>query len=568
VHALAKVIGWFGKQAINYVAILAVVVAGFFIYGEWFRLEEVAGQLAQMRAGLEEAKKAIVGINAKVNAETRSAANNLQAVADEADRHLKELEGRRQKTWDDHPLERKLHFSPAYLEILKLDFEIDARRQQVKAIKSTAVYSQASAALRQQEAALITAIKAQIVSANGVIAQWQALVNNNPKFVKIPFTPQYNQLQNLMGQHAGLTANRADLDRRLALVQSAIKLKQANLQQAMRHLNVFKIDQSSQDKQLIDLMNEIATKEVWLAESWIGKYVNPRAPLAASILLGALLLPFAIRLCFYGLAHLISKAAAVVLLPGVSGLLGAVPGSSSANGKISDTSITLQIAPSWELLVQQSITRENTENCTKSQQLFLSWKYWFASLVTGMFNLTKLRPFEGTQDVQIKLTVPADAPFDEIGMISLPAGTAIVLHPHFLVGILQRQDQPLRIESLWRWGSLHGWLTLRFRYFVFHGPTALIVKGGRGVHVNQVRVEGSDIDQAQVLGFSANLEYRMRRGGTLVEYFLGKQSLFKDRFKGDGFYISQEIPTWGGTRKFFGKGWEGVVDAGLKAFGY
>jgi hypothetical protein len=56
----------------------------------------------------------------------------------------------------------------------------------------------------------------------------------------------------------------------------------------------------------------------------------------------------------------------------------------------------------------------------------------------------------------------------------------MILRPRAIRGILQPLDRPVRITRRWRLNRLSAWLTLQFRYLIFHGPCTIVVQGTRG----------------------------------------------------------------------------------------
>ena len=141
-----------------------------------------------------------------------------------------------------------------------------------------------------------------------------------------------------------------------------------------------------------------------------------------------------------------------------------------------------------------------------------------------------------------------------------------MLHPRALVAVVKPSDHSLRITSHWRLFSLHAWLTLQLRYLMFHGPCRLVLKGGRGLRLEGAesgRIFGPD----QLVGFSPDLAYTVARTETFWPYFMGRESLFKDRVDaGGGVVLIEEAPMGGGGRGAR-KGLEGAFDVALKAFG-
>lgn len=79
---------------------------------------------------------------------------------------------------------------------------------------------------------------------------------------------------------------------------------------------------------------------------------------------------------------------------------------------------------------------------------------------------------------------------------------------------------------------------------------------------------GRAINQAAMLGFSANLQYAVTRCETFGSYLMDKQELFNDRFSGQpGCCIYEETPHPNAKTGITGRGIEGVLDSFLKVFG-
>jgi uncharacterized protein (AIM24 family) len=157
-------------------------------------------------------------------------------------------------------------------------------------------------------------------------------------------------------------------------------------------------------------------------------------------------------------------------------------------------------------------------------------------------------------------------PFSEVGVIALPAGSALVLHPRNLVGLKQSVDRPIRIRRRWLF-TLSALITLQFRYLIFEGPGTLIVQGNRGIRIEQAG-RGRSIDQRATIGFSADLDYAPRRSETFGAYLMGLRGLFNDNFSGgSGFCVYEEMPYYGRRAGITGRGLEGLTDGLLKVFG-
>ena len=161
--------------------------------------------------------------------------------------------------------------------------------------------------------------------------------------------------------------------------------------------------------------------------------------------------------------------------------------------------------------------------CAADRKGLLNWRFALTSLSGGMVALTRIR-CDVPEMFVISATHNALA---EIGVLNLPAGSAVVMQPHNLVGVMQQRDTPLRITAHWRLTSLHAWLTLQLRYLALHGPARLIVQGCRGVQVEPAS-GGRAINQAATIAFSANPTYSTQRCETFAAYLLGQQELLND----------------------------------------
>ena len=109
-------------------------------------------------------------------------------------------------------------------------------------------------------------------------------------------------------------------------------------------------------------------------------------------------------------------------------------------------------------------------------------------------------------------------------------------------------------------------VALQLRYLMFHGPAQLVIKGGRGVRVEQVE-RGRVLGQDQLVGFSAGLAYSVTRNETFWPYFLGIEPLLRDKVEaGEGVMVVEEspLPSGRGQRR---RGLEGAADVMLKAVG-
>lgn len=318
-------------------------------------------------------------------------------------------------------------------------------------------------------------------------------------------------------------------------------------------------------------LEEVAAVEQLLAAQQARAGQDPRArllaavraqlPLALAILVGILLLPLALRaLLYFVVAPAAARLPPIRILPddGAPALPEPPP---------SAVSVGIELAPGEELLVQPDFLQSSSQPAGKRTQWFLNAALPFASLASGLFALTRIRP-QDDAPTRVVVSSQQDA-FGEVGLLDLPAGAALVLQPRALAGVVKPAGVPLRITRHWRLGSLHAWLTLQLRYLVFHGPCRLILKGCRGVRTEEPQPgQPRLINQSATLGFSASLEYRTTRCETFVAYLRGKEDLFNDLFAGGpGRFVYEEMPAGGRRGGITGRGLEGAMDAVLRAFG-
>lgn len=280
-----------------------------------------------------------------------------------------------------------------------------------------------------------------------------------------------------------------------------------------------------------------------------------KARAAALVLLGIVLMPFAIRtLCYYVLAPFAERRAPIRL--GAAGQPAVTVAAPSA------TSIGVRPGEGEELLVRQGFLQSSARGGAKATQWLLDWRHPISSIAAGLSFLTRIPAHLGA----LTTVSAVDDAFAEVAMIDLPEGAACVLQPRALVGVVQPAGRPLRITGKWRLTTLAAWLTLQLRFLVFHGPAKLVVKGGRGVRAEAAE-KGRVFGQDQLVGFSTDLAYSVTRTETFAPYLFGRESLLKDQVaEGGGVLIVEEAPS-AGRKRGVRAGLEGLIDAGLKVFG-
>jgi len=290
-------------------------------------------------------------------------------------------------------------------------------------------------------------------------------------------------------------------------------------------------------------------------------------PLAASILIGILLIPIGIKLILYFLvAPWVTRRAPICLLPASTGrtFSSSAPGPDGTDpARMSAVSLPIVLRPNHELLIQPEYLQSTSRQAGKRTQWLLNRAIPLTSLLSGLIMLTRVDA-AGSEPVVLSPTRDA---LSEVGILDLAEGAAFVCQPRSLAGVVQDTDRPLRITRHWRLGHLQSWLTLQLRFLVFHGPCQLVMKGCRGIRI-ETPGRGRLINQAATLGFSANLEVANIRCETFMSYWTGREDLFNDLFTGEsGVYVYEEMPDLKRRTGITGRGLEGFSDAVLKLFG-
>ena len=321
-----------------------------------------------------------------------------------------------------------------------------------------------------------------------------------------------------------------------------------------------KLDALERTKHEID--RHVADLDATLATSFVSRVatiVERELPIAVAILVGILLLPLAIKaFLYYVVAPWAASGPPMRLLPAATGKVSAHP---TAGGKVSAVSIPVVLREGEELFVQPDFLQSTSSQAKKDTRWLLNWSIPFASLLSGMFLLTRVNP-AGSEPVVLSSTRD---PLSELGILELEEGAALIVRPRALAGVMQQQTRPIRITRHWRLG-LQAWLTLQLRFLAFHGPARLVIKGTRGICV-EAPGQGRLINQAATLGFSAGVSYGNTRCETFLSYLRGKEELFNDLFSGDsGVYVYEETPA-AKRAAGLGRPLEGFTDALLKAFG-
>ncbi|MBC3832346.1 hypothetical protein H8K33_12550 [Undibacterium amnicola] len=277
--------------------------------------------------------------------------------------------------------------------------------------------------------------------------------------------------------------------------------------------------------------------------------------------------PILIKLFFFYLvAPFAVLRPSITLMSLSSGIIENLPELETQNNHgamISELTTSISISKNEELLIKNEYISDLSIEGDRKTRFLFSHAFPITSLAAGLYALTQIQT-DSKEVVNIQATHES---LYEVGVLNIPEGTALVLKPHKLIGLVQDKNHPIKITRHWRLGSLHAWLTLQLRYMVFHGAGKLILKGCKGIQVARAD-SGRAINQSATIGFTANVQYSNSRTETFIPYLNGKKELFNDSFYGDsGYYIYETMPYADKKGGLFGRGIEGVTDSMLKVFG-
>jgi hypothetical protein len=263
-------------------------------------------------------------------------------------------------------------------------------------------------------------------------------------------------------------------------------------------------------------------------------------------------------LMFYGFAPLVMRGKPVRLAAGMD----AIP-------EIAESRVALNLAlpPGAKLWIKERFLQTSDEGMPRKTRFLLDWRIPFTCLASGLIELIEMRN-AGTE-ITRRVTLSNEAnPNIELSTITLPAGSALILRPSFLVGVVAGAGERLVIRRRWQLFRWQAWVTLQFRFFEFAGPCRLIIAGNRGIRAEHLTEVGTArrTNQDSTIGFTPNLDYLPVRAETFWGYYRDMNPLFDDLFSGQGIFLCQQVSATGdasAARKF----WAGMWGGTLKAFG-
>lgn len=553
------------RHALQFALFIVILLAGRLLLAEWRAYSAGSQAVAALRQASGSAGSHGAGLADEATARMHALQHASQAAVTarlaDVQAQLAALRAQRQPSLFALPL-------PDADTLARHAQAEAARRVESEVLAQEARYLQSlQAALNGEDARqTLSRLHAQHVRAYAAlqenIRQRQQLEAQHPVAARLPGNDAHAQLARLEAQgqrlrELNLQAYNAWLAQRARTGDGANAARPAP----------FSIDSGALAAALAPVQTAIAAGEAQLAGNWIGRWRGPVmdvAPTAALLVLSAILLPVAIKACFYFvLAPLAARMKPLSIARELQVAGASLPLPPHGESRISAVSQAFQLQPGQRMLIHPAYLQSSPVSTRKRTQWLLDWRFPFTSLAAGMAALTRL---DSDETASVTLSA-SDDPLLEIAVVQLPAGSALVFQPRGLVGLVGDAGQPLAISSHWRLGSLHAWLTLQLRFIVFRGPVTLIVRGCRGVRLERAG-QGRSISQSATLGFSTDVLYSTMRSETFIPYLRGQQALLNDRFDGrNGVYLYEETPRHGKQPGKAGSWFEGFTDAILKVFG-
>lgn len=559
---LTAILRFLLRHLLQFALFIVILLAGRLLLAEWRAYSAGSEAIAALRQASDSAGSHGAGLadaaTARVNALQKTSQTAIAARLAQVQAQLTALRARQQASLFTLPLP-DTHTLALHAQ------EEAARRVEIEVLAQEARYLSAlQAAVNGEDARhTLARLHADHVRAYAALQenlrQRRELEAQHPLAAHLPGSDAYAQLSRLEAE--GQRWREINLQ-----AYRAWAAQRARTNNAARPAP-FAIDGAALAGALAPVQAAIATSEAQLARNWIARWRAPVldvAPTAALLVLSAMLLPVAIKACFYFLLAPVASRLKPLSIAHELQLSGsALPLPPLGKSRISAVSQALLLQPGQQMLIHPEYLQSSPVSSTKRTQWLLDWRFPFTSLAAGMVALTRL---ESSEPASVTISA-SDDPLLEVAVVHLPAGSALVFQPRGLVGLVCDADQPLAISSHWRLGSLHAWLTLQLRFIVFRGPVTLIVRGCRGVRLERAG-QGRSISQSATLGFSTDVLYSTMRSETFIPYLRGRQALLNDRFDGDnGVYLYEETPRHGKQPGKVGSWFEGFADAILKVFG-
>lgn len=566
INFISKILALIAKYFISFVVILLVLVVGTRLSFELKSAFEVRTRLTQLQTAHNDFEKDLLAVSNSLEQKIQAMAmNNFgESASKEISAMLSNMNVEKNSIES-----RKIFGIPSSVDDFRrlsiLEMEIAALSRLKDKVKE---FNSRSKSLNELNAEWT----AKSNKHNNLLKKYGALsVEIDKVLSEHRYYATLNPLSEAFKIHEELVASRGRvrdeanvLKGQIEGIQSLAKLRQKELDDAYKVASTIRpnveLALKTSKEFITGKMDEKSHESgiFWTLAEGFEEVVEAQLWTAFFVLLSVILVPIGIKLTFfYVIAPLASRRPPIQVVSDTHAV------SPMASSGAAEVSLSMLVKPGEEILVQADHLQSSSVKARKSTRWFLNSSYPITSIVSGMLALTRIAP-----ETEERVVVSSGKGTEmRLSAIELPSGADVVLQPRCLVGVVQRCTQPVRIESVWRVFSIHSWLTLQFRYLVFHGPVKIIVKGSRGVHL-EASGDGRMINQSATLGFSANAKYSVRRCETFWAYWRGVEDLFNDQFDGAGcVYLYEEMPGLNRKSGITGRGLEGMTDAVLKVFG-
>jgi hypothetical protein len=559
---------WILRHFFSFILIVLVLVAGQWFYGRLQAAQAAAAQVEQLQAARARLGTSLLSAAGQLQAGLAPGAQSGQGggLTQTIDRLIAEKSKERDAIRSRSPFDG-LPGLADFQRLAVLEMELAALTRASADARQLALLASDVAHGGERLKSLALERQRLLAQAARHELEMAAICQTHRLKCRIPGTVERGRINRLAAEQAQFQHKAKEIADRIENLKLTVELSQHRYSDAARG---FGIDPGAVEAALARADAALAAESrrhgsfFWAAAHDFWPAISAQVPAAIGILALLVLAPIGIKLLLYfAIAPWAARQPPIRILPRSAGNAADPQQFAAASLRASAVSIPVAIEPGEELLLHSAYLQSSSVHSAKSTKWLLDWSYPCTSLAAGLYALIRVAPQQGETVVVSAIRDP----LLEVAVIEIAAGSAMVLQPRSLVGLVQQRSTPLRITSHWRVGHLHAWLTFQFRYLAFHGPGRLIVRGCRGVRL-EAAGRGRLINQAATLGFSADALYSVSRCETFVSYWRGDDELFNDQFAGDAcVYAYEEMPGLHRHAGVTGRGLEGLADSLLKLFG-
>lgn len=439
--------------------IVLVLTAAPWVQREWGHIQRIVGELPALREavqGVSEGQAALADdIARRVGQLSGASVGTLDAEIRRLDAEIAALrrDGASEGIVSAAVEGRDVLAARLQQEAMR-ELRIETRRQAREHLATLRAYAvvmldrrAAYARLEQLRLAHVNAYQAYL-RAHRETAQYR---EGAGWLARIPGAPHYQRLKQLEDASRRLVDANNKAHRDFVAQQTLVQRLPAPGSAA-----AFRIDAQRLEDVTATLRTQLAQAEhlarhnrLWQAY----QAVLPVLPAAVGVLAGWWLVPAALRTLFYFvLAPLAARRPPIV----IDGRVRHAPTSRPSqpdtdHALISTVSRRVTLAPGDEMLIRPAYCQSIPVGVGASTKLLFDWRHPLTSVAAHLWMLTRLRT---SQDAQIVVSSTSD-PLDDVALVEIAAGEALVLQPRALVGVICKAGVPPTIRSHWRIGTLH-----------------------------------------------------------------------------------------------------------------